>query len=150
MNNKENISEKLYDFFIFKINRLQSLETLAEKIEQAISEKLKTFSVPQLLMFFNSISHKKDQSEIDILSLLKRQGGDGSNLPLLGDSNKKENLYEEFFNRLNPRTIQFLLNNPDVMRKLGVRESDLQNYNKLKFMDENEQNRVNGVVDNNE
>ena len=61
---------------------------LAEKIEQAISEKLKTFSVPQLLMFFNSISNKKDQSEIDILSLLKRQGGDGSGIPLLGDGSK--------------------------------------------------------------
>jgi len=141
MNNKENISEKLYDFFIFKINRLQSLETLAEKIEQAISEKLKSFNVPQLLMFFNSISNKKDQSEVDILSLLKKSGSSGD-LPLLEGGNKKESLYEELFNRLNPKAIQFLLGNEDAMRKLGISKEDLISYNRLRFMNENEQNEV--------
>ena len=150
MNHKENIVEEIYSFLLLKISRLRKLEQLAEKIENMVAEKIKDFTVPQLLMFFNSVSSKKDTSEIDILSLLRKQGGDGSNLPLLEGDNKMEKAYEQFFNRLNPNTIQFLLNNPDVMKKLGVRESDLQQYNKLKFMNENKQNKVSRVVDNNE
>ena len=138
MDRQYTILDKIENFFHLKLDRLEEQEELSRAIERRIKELISKMTLSQLLSFFNSVNFQMDNSEVNILSLLKGKRPDGSELPLLpeGGRRKEGSVYKMLFDRLNKRAIQLLWNlDEEKLAELGIDKEDLANVKRIQFME---------------
>jgi hypothetical protein len=141
MNRQQNVLNEIEQFLLLKLRRLSKQEMLCDKIEDPILEIVNSLTPTQLLNFFNSVAYRKDTSEFDILSLLRKRSNTGEELPILITGNQKvsDNVYKRFLQNLNPRAFQFLRQNDEKLKELGLSREIIEEYERIRFLEKQEE-----------
>jgi len=108
-----------------------SCELLQQEIDKAISAGRKPDK--SVIFLLNSLQTKISDTMAVLLPLFKVEQYKKNILLEYNENESSGNVYEDFFKRLNPKTVRYLLNHPEKMGELQISEEDLKNYFRVKL-----------------
>jgi len=141
---REDILNLLSSNFRLLNRQVISCELLQNEIDSAISKGVKPDK--NTIALLNNLQQKISDTMSVLLPLFKVDTYHRNLLLEYKDSNESDgngNVYQDFFRRLNPRTVRFLLNHPEKLHELQIDEEDLKNYFKIHLLEVDEKFDIN-------